>query len=53
MKSKKEKEKTSVYQVTPQGSLGLLALGHIGIIKWKAAMEAEQNLKENKKHVKK
>lgn len=30
------------YKVTTQGSLGLLALGHIGIKKWK---EANENLK--------
>jgi len=47
------KEKKEVFEVTAQGSLGLLALGHIGVIKWKAAMEAENNLKTKKKDVKK
>jgi hypothetical protein len=31
------------YIITKQGSIGLLALGHIGIIKWREV------LKENKK----
>jgi hypothetical protein len=30
------------YKITSQGSLGLLALGHIGILKWKEAKEADK-----------
>jgi hypothetical protein len=42
---KKEKE---VF-VTPQGSLGLLALGHIGIEKWRAAVRKAEEEMEKKK----
>lgn len=34
------------YIITPQGSLGLLALGHIGIQKWRAVVQA-QNKNQN------
>ena len=46
------------YQITSQGSLGLLALGHIGIRKWREVVEKEkleirnsskENVKKNKK----
>ena len=38
------KEKKIVVKVPPQGSLGLLALGHKGIIAWrKAREEAKKN----------
>jgi hypothetical protein len=38
------------YKITPQGSLGLLALGHIGILKWKEAKEAAKlNQKDSSK----
>mgnify|MGYP007089827294 FL=1 len=30
-------EKEVIYQVPPEGSLGLLALGHIGLILWRNA----------------
>lgn len=45
MKSKKEKDKdkSNVYTVTPQGSLGLLALGHVGLIKWREAIHASKS----------
>lgn len=36
------------YEVTPGGSLGLLALGNIGVRAWKLAA-AEYNKKDNKK----
>lgn len=52
MKSKKEKDKdkSNVYTVTPQGSLGLLALGHIGLIKWREAIENSKSTKQNPKN---
>jgi hypothetical protein len=34
------------YIVTPQGSLGLLALGHIGIQKWRAASQAQNKIQD-------
>jgi len=46
------------YQITSQGSLGLLALGHVGIRKWREVVEKEkleirnsskENVKKNKK----
>jgi len=33
------KEKKIVVKVPPQGSLGLLALGHKGVIAWRKARE--------------
>lgn len=50
MKIKKDKEK--IYTATPQGSLGLLALGHIGLIKWREAIENSKNSKKNPKNAK-
>ena len=43
------------YKITSQGSLGLLALGHIGIRKWREAIEQEKNETRNsaKNNVKK
>jgi len=45
------------YIITPQGSLGLLALGHIGIQKWRDVVKAEKEkkelLKESTKNVEK
>ena len=35
------------YIITPQGSLGLLALGHIGIQKWRAAIQAQNKIQES------
>ena len=29
------------YTITPQGSLGLLALGHVGIKRWKEVEQGE------------
>jgi hypothetical protein len=41
------KEKKIAIQVPPHGSLGLLALGHKGLIAWrKAREEAEKDSKE-------
>lgn len=31
------------YKITSQGSLGLLALGHIGLRKWRQVVEQEKN----------
>jgi hypothetical protein len=46
-----EKENTKgdprEYKVTAQGSLGLLALGAVGIRKWREAVELAQQNKEN------
>ncbi len=40
-------KKKIVFKVPPQGSLGLLALGHRGVIAWrKARQEAEENTEE-------
>jgi hypothetical protein len=36
------------YIVTPQGSLGLLALGHIGIKKWREAINANKKNQDSK-----
>jgi len=36
------------YIVTPQGSLSLLALGHIGLIKWREAIQNQKNNQELK-----
>ncbi len=37
------------YIITPQGSLGILALGHLGIRKWREVVQLEKNKKEHKK----
>jgi hypothetical protein len=50
MKIKKDKEK--IYTATPQGSLGILALGHIGLIKWREAIENSKSTKKNPKNAK-
>ena len=50
MNTKKDKEK--IYIATPQGSLGLLALGHIGLIKWREAIENSKSTKKNPKNAK-
>ena len=50
MKIKKDKEK--IYIATPQGSLVLLALGHIGLIKWREAIENSKSTKKNPKNAK-
>lgn len=31
------------YKITSQGSLGLLALGHVGLRKWREVVEQEKN----------
>jgi hypothetical protein len=35
------------YKITPQGSLGLLALGHVVIKKWREVVEKEKLKKTN------
>lgn len=51
---KKEQKRVEV-KITPQGSLGLLALGHVGLRKWRevrdthrAKMKKNQSKKEDK-----
>jgi hypothetical protein len=39
--------KNKEYNITPQGSLGLLALGHIGIQKWREAIKAQNKIQES------
>jgi len=34
------------YKVTPQGSLGLLALGHIGVKAWRNAIQEAKKERE-------
>jgi hypothetical protein len=45
------------YKINKQGSLGLLALGHIGILKWREFIKLKNKQKEDssklKTHVKK
>jgi hypothetical protein len=36
-------EKNQFYTITPQGSLGLLALGDIGIQEWRKAREKSKS----------
>jgi hypothetical protein len=36
------------YIVTAQGSLSLLALGHIGIQKWREAIRTQNNVQKSK-----
>jgi hypothetical protein len=38
------------YIVTAQGSLGILALGHLGIRKWREVVQFEKEKKELKKN---
>ena len=40
-----EEEKS--YQVPPEGSLGLLALGHIGLFAWRNARAEDEKKREN------
>lgn len=35
------------YKITKQGSLGLLALGHIGIIKWREVVNESKKVSGN------
>lgn len=37
------------YQITKQGSLGLLALGHIGLLKWREVLNDKKKDSLNKK----
>jgi hypothetical protein len=39
------------YNVTPQGSLGILALGHIGLRKWREVVKKEKAKKDLSKNV--
>ncbi len=41
-------EKKIMVKVPPQGSLGLLALGHKGVIAWRKAREEADKKKEEK-----
>lgn len=41
------------YKITSQGSLGLLALGHIGLRKWREAVAQENKKIQDKKNDKK
>jgi hypothetical protein len=38
------------YTITPQGSLGLLALGHVGIKRWKEVVAQEKINKSSGKN---
>lgn len=50
MKKKDPKEKDpKEYTVTAQGSLGLLALGHVGVRAWREAMTKEKQTEKEKK----
>jgi hypothetical protein len=40
------------YIVTPQGSLGILALGHVGIRKWREIVQKEKDKKEKNQNQK-
>lgn len=42
----KKKDKSKEYTLTPQGSLGILALGSVGIRKWRE--EIQKALKKEK-----
>lgn len=48
---KEEKKEPRIYKIPVQGSLGLLALGAVGIREWRKAREAakEDNSKEEDK----
>jgi hypothetical protein len=37
-----KKEKSKVIEVNAQGSLGILALGHLGLRAWRYAVEKEK-----------
>jgi hypothetical protein len=39
------------YIITPQGSLGILALGHIGLRKWREVVKIEKAKKESSKNI--
>ncbi|MEY3085247.1 MAG: hypothetical protein RL037_1427 [Bacteroidota bacterium] len=41
------------YKITEQGSLGLLALGHIGLRKWREVVAEEKKKRLEKKNDKK
>ena len=44
-----KKQETKEYQIPVKGSLGLLALGDIGLIKWREKKEKfKSKVKENK-----
>ncbi len=54
MKEKKQVKKDTDYQkgdtyeVTPEGSLGLLALGYQGLLKWREAKENAKDVRETR-----
>jgi hypothetical protein len=41
------------YKITAQGSLGILALGHIGLRKWRAVVAEGNKKRQEKKNDKK
>ena len=48
-----EMENRKVYEVTPEGSIGLLALGAVGILLWrKAKRKAKRDNMNNESHEK-
>ena len=52
IKMKIKKDQENIYTATPQGSLGLLALGHIGLIKWREAMANSKSKEKKPKNAK-
>lgn len=42
----KNSENNKEYKITPQGSLGILALGSVGIKKWREVVKAKESAKE-------
>jgi len=44
-----KKEKSKVIEVNPQGSLGILALGHVCLKIWREAIEKDQKESKEKK----
>lgn len=48
MKKSKEKDE-SKYVLTPQGSLGILALGHIGIRQWREVVKQKKSASKKSK----
>lgn len=43
------KEKSKEYKITAKGSLGVLALGSVGIRMWREAVKLKEQNKKNKK----
>lgn len=51
--SKKDKEQEKIYEVPEEGSLGLLALGDLGLKAWREKMAVEKAKEEKQKDNKK